>query len=173
MRGAIFSALLLLGVARPVVAIAQEAAAPALDHVGIQAGDLDRSVRFYTAVLGLKEVPAPFPKTEARWVAFGNGYLLHIVAHGQAGAPHNKWDHFALACPDLTAMVARLDRMHVAWADMSGARRLQKRPDGVTQIFIRDPDGYDIELNDAPSGRAGDKNPQGNVGSPGRRSSYR
>ena len=130
-------------------ALAQAVAPPSLDHVGIQASDLDKSVRFYTSVLGLKEVQAPFPKAEARWVAFGNGYLLHIVAHGDAGSSHNKWDHFALACGDLKAMVARLDRMHVNWTDMSGDHKLQKRPDGVTQIFIRDPDGYDIELNDA------------------------
>ncbi len=149
--GTIVGALLAIGILRPVCATAQEGAVPALDHVGIQASDLDKSIRFYTTVLGLKEVPAPFPKSEARWVAFGNGYLLHIVAHGRAKSEHNKWDHFALACPDLKAMVARLDRMSVAWADMSGGHQMQKRPDGVTQIFIRDPDGYDIELNDARS----------------------
>lgn len=135
---------------QPPVAAAQPLATPSLDHVGIQASDLERSVRFYTTVLGLKEVTAPFPKTEARWVAFGNGYLLHIVAHGQAGSSHNKWDHFALACTDLPAVIPRLDSAHVPWTDMTGSHRLQKRPDGVTQIFIRDPDGYDIELNDAP-----------------------
>lgn len=124
-------------------------AAPALDHVGIQASDLDRSVTFYTGVLGLAEVPAPFPPTEARWVAFGNGQLLHIVAHGRAGSEHNRWDHFALACRDLPAMIARLDALHWPWTDMNGGHAVQRRPDGVRQIFIRDPDGYAIELNDA------------------------
>ena len=152
MRRFPFSIIVLaVGVPQLSTATAQDLAAPALDHVGIQASDLDRSIHFYTDVLGMKEVPAPVPKAEARWVAFGDGHLLHIVAHGQAGSSHNKWDHFALACPDLPAMIARLDRMHVAWADMAGRHQLQKRPDGVTQIFIRDPDGYDIELNDARS----------------------
>ena len=65
------------------------ALAPVLDHVGIQASDPDRRITFYTRVLGLKKVPAPFPKTEARWVAFANGQLLHVLAHGRAGSSHN------------------------------------------------------------------------------------
>lgn len=145
-----FAAALTLGCSG-ASARAQDAAVPTLDHVGIQASDLDRTVRFYTSVFGFKEVPAPFPKTAARWLAFGNGYLLHIVAYGRAGSEHNKWDHFALACPDLPAMIARLDRLHVAWRDMSGGHKIQQRPDGVTQIFVTDPDGYTIELNDAPA----------------------
>jgi len=125
------------------------ALAPVLDHVGIQASDPERRITFYTRVLGLKKVRAPFPKTEARWVAFANGQLLHVLAHGRAASTHNKWDHFAVAFTDLTPVIARLDAMHVAWADMSGGRLPQKRPDGVTQIFVQDPDGYQIELNDA------------------------
>ena len=141
-------------------AIAQRLA-PALDHVGIQASDLDRSVAFYTDVLGLKEVPAPFPRTEARWMAFGNGLMLHIIAHGRPDAEHNKWDHFALAYPDLPAMITRLDRLHVAWSDMAGKQAPQRRPDGVTQIFLYDPDGYQIELNDAAGAAGGHQSRSG------------
>lgn len=126
---------------------------PALDHVCIQASDLARSIDFYTGVFGLKEVPAPFPKTQARWVAFANGQLLHAVAHGRTGSTHNRWDHFALAFTDITPVIARLDAMDVAGADMSGGRLPQKRPDGLTQIFVQDPDGYQIELNDAGARR--------------------
>jgi lactoylglutathione lyase len=120
-----------------------------LDHVGIQATDLDRSVAFYTQVLGLREVPAPFPHEAARWVALGNGRMLHIVAHGTLGSSRNRWDHFALTCSNLNAMIARLDALHVAWTDMEGGHTVQMRPDHVRQIFVHDPDGYNIELNDA------------------------
>ena len=148
-RASVTATTLLALAAAAALAEARDLPAPALDHVGIQASDLDRSIAFYTGVLGLAEVPAPFPKAQARWIAFGNGLMLHIVANGRPGAEHNKWDHFALACPDLKAMIARLDRLHVAWSDMADARAPQTRPDGVTQIFVRDPDGYEIELNDA------------------------
>jgi lactoylglutathione lyase len=120
----------------------------ALDHVGIQASNLDRSVTFYETTLGLRQVPAPFPRDAARWLALGNGRMLHIVANGDSEAPHNRWDHFALSCSNLDAMIAHLDAIHVSWADMDGNRAPQSRPDHVRQIFIQDPDGYIIEIND-------------------------
>ena len=124
-----------------------------LDHVGIQAVDLERSAAFYTRVLGLKEVPSPFPRTAARWFDLGDGRRLHIVAGGRADAAHNKWDHFALSCQDIAQVEADLDRLHVRWAGMGGARVTDTRPDGTKQIFIRDPDGYSIEINDGARGR--------------------
>lgn len=76
--------------------------------------------------------------------------MLHIVAHGTAGAPRNRWDHDALACADLNALISRLDALQVAWADMDGHHAIQSRPDRVRQMFVRDPDGYVVEINDAP-----------------------
>ena len=144
-------AVLLASTASAAGPVQKPTSAPALslDHVGIQVADLGRSVTFYTDVLGLREVPSPFPKEAARWLSLGNGRLLHIVAHGTSGAPHNQWDHFALACSDLDAMIARLNELHIPWADMNGRRAPQMRPDHVRQIFVRDPDGYNIEINDA------------------------
>lgn len=150
MRHVLAAALLLAAPEAPVRAQPVTAApALSLDHVGIQATDLGRSVAFYTRVLGPLEVPAPFPRDAARWIALGGDRMLHIVAHGAPGAPHNRWDHFALACADLDAMVKRLDAQHVAWTDMEGQHAIQSRPDRVRQIFVRDPDGYVIEINDA------------------------
>lgn len=144
------SFLLLAGLISPARAQPQPAAPVLpLDHIGIQATDLGRSAIFYIRVLGLQEIAAPFPKAAARWFALGNGRMLHIVAGGTSGAPHNRWDHFALACVDLDALITRLDALHVPWANMDGRRAPQTRPDHVRQIFVRDPDGYVIEINDA------------------------
>lgn len=68
-----------------------------------------------------------------------------------AVAPRNRWDHFALACADLDALIARLDALHGSWTDMTGHHAVQMRPDRVRQIFVQDPDGYTIEINDAGS----------------------
>jgi catechol 2,3-dioxygenase-like lactoylglutathione lyase family enzyme len=150
--GLAIAAACLLGAATP--GLAQPVASKlVLDHVGLQVVDLDRSTAFYTQVLGLKEVPAPFPRTAGRWFDLGGGRMLHTVAGGVAGAPHNKWDHFALSCADITQVEADLDRLHVPWTGMGGARVTDTRPDGAKQIFIRDPDGYAIEINDGARGR--------------------
>ena len=141
------SAVYLLGAATP--SFAQPVGGRLVfDHVGIQAVDLERSVTFYTQVLGLKEITSPFPKTAARWFDLGDGRMLHIVAGGVATAEHNRWDHFALSCADIAKVEEDLDRLNVRWAGMDGRRVTDTRPDGTKQIFIRDPDGYPIEIND-------------------------
>jgi catechol 2,3-dioxygenase-like lactoylglutathione lyase family enzyme len=145
------SAVCLLGVATPGFAQALGETL-VLDHVGIQAVDLERSVAFYTKVLGLKEVASPFPKAAARWFDLGGGRMLHIVGGGVATASHNKWDHFALSCRDIAKVEEGLDRLNVPWAGMGGGRVTDTRPDGTKQIFVRDPDGYTIEINDGLRG---------------------
>lgn len=40
--------------------------------------------------------------------------------------------------------------LKVAWTDMDGHHAFQSRPDRVRRILVRDPDGYIVEINDAP-----------------------
>lgn len=54
-------------------------------------------------------------------------------------------------------MTASLDAKHVAWSSMDGKAQPAVRFDGVKQIFIKDPDGYWIEINDALKERIGEK----------------
>jgi hypothetical protein len=49
----------------------------------------------------------------------------------------------------MDSFIAQLDRRHVAWSNMEGGHSPQVRSDGVKQIFIQDPDGYWIEVNDS------------------------
>lgn len=118
----------------------------ALNHVAIQVKDLSVSTAFYKDVFGLSEVPAPFPI--ARWLKTSNGLMLHIVSGRNRPLESSRWDHFALACDSMDALIARLESKGIPWSDMSGKPEVQVRPDGVKQIFVRDPDGYWIEVND-------------------------
>lgn len=78
-----------------------------------------------------------------------NGVMLHIVSGRPNAANNSKWDHFAVACSNLDEMIARLQAKNIAWSDIDGNPKPQQRADGVRQIFIRDPDGYWIEINDS------------------------
>jgi catechol 2,3-dioxygenase-like lactoylglutathione lyase family enzyme len=142
------SVILLLGVP---ASWAQQPSAAALDHVALYVADLDRSVSFYKRLFGSTEVKAPFPI--ARWLVLRNGLMLHIVSGRTQPLENTKWDHFALACPDMDQMIAVLAANAVPWTDMEGNHAPQVRPDGVKQIFVRDPDGYWIEINDMLKGR--------------------
>lgn len=122
-------------------------AAASMDHVAISVADLARSVEFYTTLFGFKEVAAPVPN--ARWLTMANGVTLHIVGNRTAPSEHSRWDHLALRIADMDALIARLGARRVAWTNMAGGRTPQVRADGVRQIFVQDPDGYWIEVNDA------------------------
>ena len=118
----------------------------ALNHVAIQVNDLNISTAFYKDIFGLSEVPAPFPI--ARWLKTSNGLMLHIVSGRNRPLDSTRWDHFALACDSMDALIARLETKGIPWSDINGKPEVQIRPDGVKQIFVRDPDGYWIEVND-------------------------
>jgi lactoylglutathione lyase len=119
----------------------------ALDHVAIYVADLDRSVAFYRDVFGFREVPAPFPI--ARWMVTGNGMMLHIARGRIVAVDNPKWEHFAIASGPMKETIAVLDAKKIAWSDMQGRHAPQVRPDGVEQIFVQDPDGHWIEINDS------------------------
>jgi lactoylglutathione lyase len=121
--------------------------APSFDHLAIYVSDLNKSVAFYKDLFNFDEVKAPFPI--ARWLVMGNGVMLHVVAGRPTSVDNSKWDHFAIACASMSGMIAELDKKHISWTDIQGKHEPQTRPDGVKQIFIRDPDGYWIELNDS------------------------
>lgn len=132
---------------RPALAEPPPAGAVVLDHIAIHVRDLDASAGFYRKLFGFGEVKAPVPR--ARWLVMGNGLSLHIVAGRTEPLNTSKWDHFAVSCADMAGMIARLDAMKIAWSDIQGRHAPQTRGDGVQQIFVRDPDGYWIEINDA------------------------
>lgn len=130
--------------------------AASLDHVAIHASDLAKSVAFYTSLFGFKEIPAPVPF--ARWLVMKNGVVLHIVTGrpGHQAQARSRWNHLALTCPDLGAFVTELEKRGIAWSDIEGRVRTAQsdiRGAGVKQIFIQDPDGYWIEINDVPAPR--------------------
>jgi len=123
----------------------------AMDHVAISVTDPDKSAAFYSDLFGFKQIPAPVPM--ARWLIMANGVMLHIVGNRTASSQHSRWDHLALACADMDAIISKLNARHIAWTNMEGGHLPQVRADGVKQIFIQDPDDYWIEINDAAQNR--------------------
>ena len=143
-----------LGLAAPIPARAAPPApitAAALDHVSLYVRDPDASAAFYTSLFGLKQIPAPVPN--ARWLVMGAGVTLHIIGGRTTPLAHTKWDHMAVACADMDLMIQSLKAKAVPWTDIEGRNTPQVRPDGVKQIFVQDPDGYWIEINDALKAR--------------------
>jgi catechol 2,3-dioxygenase-like lactoylglutathione lyase family enzyme len=43
--------------------------------------------------------------------------------------------------------VQKLTKMNIEYSDFLVANKINIRPDGITQVFFQDPDGYWIEVN--------------------------
>ena len=120
------------------------------DHTALHVADLGVSVAFYGRVFGLPEISAPGDPTVIRWLSLGGDDQLHLIAFPGPVPATTKAVHIALVVSDLDALVARVEAEGLPYSDWPGAgSTLSVRPDGVRQIYVQDPDGYWIEVNDA------------------------
>src|SRR3954463_15372102 len=83
----------------------------AIHHVAVQTADLDRSIQFYTDILGAELVSrAPFKRREMAWLKVGETFLeLFSARRGETLAPWSDFVpgpvHIAFAVEDLDAFL--------------------------------------------------------------------
>ena len=147
---AVIAGILLAG---RVTMTAQTTATPtvtvAIDHVALHVADLDASAAFYSGVFRLEEIPAA--AKGRRWFSLGKGVALHLLGERSAPVADNRSVHLALTSDNLEPILQRLRDRRIPWSDFAGnpGGVSTGRSDGVRQIFLRDPDGYWVEVNDA------------------------
>lgn len=114
------------------------------NHVALSVKDIEVSARFYREVVGLEPVAVPDNLKAIRaWFRIAPGQELHLLA-GRADSVSNNdrnGAHFALSIADANPVEEYLKVK--AWP-----YHRQQRFDGAWQIYITDPDGYVIELNE-------------------------
>ncbi|MDX1682937.1 MAG: VOC family protein [Phycisphaeraceae bacterium] len=115
-----------------------------LNHVALHVADLAASDHFYEQVLGLERMDRPDFDFPGRWYRLGTTQELHLIARDPSHDTPPVERHYALLIDDDDAFARRLDEHDVEY------RGPRPRPDGATQIFLRDPDGHVIELCTAP-----------------------
>jgi catechol 2,3-dioxygenase-like lactoylglutathione lyase family enzyme len=118
----------------------------AIDHVNIGTDRLEETRAFFRDVLGLAEGWRPDFPFGGAWLYAGETAVVHLVDLRDPKAPSDTaaLDHFAFRIEDLGEMVRRLEAAGVRYrrADVPGAP--------IQQIFLRDPNGVNIELNYRP-----------------------
>lgn len=121
-----------------------------LDHIALLVRDLEESAAFYTAIPGIREVPNPMGGKDFRWFEFGPNQRFHMQAGDISRTRVEKNTHFALSAEgDFDTVLAELKARGFTWSDMEGTPgAVNVRPDGMRAIFIQDPNGYWIEIND-------------------------
>ena len=117
-----------------------------LNHVAIHVENVETSCEFYSKVLRLERLARPAFDFPGAWFRLGERQELHIIGNRQAAVvSHNRGNHFALLADNLEPWLEHFNKV-----GMELARGPVRRPDGATQIFLRDPDGHVIELFTPP-----------------------
>jgi len=141
-----FLALLFTG----LFASALASPAPRFNHVAILVTDLPASEAFYREVIGLQRVPDPFNDDRHAWFALAPKVTLHLIGGATERSPKSKQNHLCFSVASVDDFIARLAKAGVVHEDLLGRKSaVTLRPDGVKQIYLTDPDGYWIEINDA------------------------
>jgi lactoylglutathione lyase len=136
------SGYLLFSEARPV------SGAPEFDHATVHVTDLQKSVDFYEMVMELKQIPDPFKDGRHAWFRAGAHEQFHVASGAKEAANHDIEDHVAFRVASMTDFMKRLDQMHVKYRAFAEDKpEATLRPDGVKQVYLQDPDGYWIEVN--------------------------
>jgi catechol 2,3-dioxygenase-like lactoylglutathione lyase family enzyme len=126
-----------------------------LEHYLVLTDDLDGSRDFYRDALGLREGARPPLGFPGYWLYLGDVPCIHIAewntyrAHSTAAgisvstpAPGTgALDHIAFNAVDLAGLKARLSAQEINYS-------INEVPNaGLTQLFLRDPNGIKVEIN--------------------------
>jgi len=119
-----------------------------IDHFAINVERLDSSVAFYQKVFGLREIYDGTHQEHIRWFDLGGGQELHIIEVDDLQLQIPKGVHLALTTADIDQFTLHLRKLGIDFYDWIGQlNRKAKRPDNIEQVYIQDPDGYWVEVN--------------------------
>lgn len=113
------------------------------NHVALHVKDIAASTKFYKDVMGLEPVPVPDSLKAIRsWFKLGTDQQIHLLAGRKFKVKNDRnGSHFALFVTSITAVEKYLTLNKLSF-------HKQVRFDGAVQIYLADPDGYLIELNE-------------------------
>ena len=119
-----------------------------INHVSVNARDLDESVGFYVGLLDAEPIATPNFGLPVQWLAVGDTQL-HLFERALQSTSHH---HFAVTVDDLERPY-RFAEAHGAFDRDSFGNHLVLLPGDVVQLYLRDPAGNLVELDQAGADR--------------------
>ena len=121
-----------------------------LFHIAIKTSDLGATRKFWTDIIGLKEIPRPdfgYPGALLGCPQPGGFGIIHVYAGGPALGPEGKApsgtaaiDHVSLSCSGYRSYVSRFKAAGLDW------REFIVPGTSLWQLFVYDPSGVQLEL---------------------------
>jgi lactoylglutathione lyase len=131
------------------VAVQAQQKGAILNHIALNVSNLEISTRFYQEVVGLDTITEPFHDGKHTWLHIGKGFQLHLLRIGKVAIEHPKEMHFCFSVPSIPNFIEGLKKRNIHFESWTGEKEaITKRVDGVLQIYLQDPDGYWLEIND-------------------------
>src|SRR5439155_6867277 len=122
---------------------------PELNHIAVSVYDLQKSTAFYMDVMRIDTIPEPFHDGKHTWLKIAGHSQLHLIKGAKEITQHDMASHLCFSVPSVDAFVERLNQLHIPYVNWQGEKqKTNVRVDGVKQLYIQDPDGYWVEVND-------------------------
>jgi catechol 2,3-dioxygenase-like lactoylglutathione lyase family enzyme len=114
-----------------------------IDHITLNATDLEKTCAFYRDVLGFRVEPRSGRGFVGAWLLLGDHPYVHLVSRKPEASRNHRGliDHFAVQATDIPEMRARLNKAGATYHENPIPEM------SVHQIVVLDPDGVKVELN--------------------------
>ena len=114
-----------------------------INHVSINAENVEESGRFYEHVFGMERLPTPNFGFPVYWLRLGD-VQLHLFQTGtKAGGNH----HLGIEVDDFEGVFRRLLELDALPKDGTMFEFMYEMPDGAVQLYFRDPGGNLVEVD--------------------------
>ena len=119
-----------------------------LNHIALSVVSLQKSTDFYKTIVQLDSIPEPFKDNKHSWFQIGEQSQLHLIEGAKGFKEHDKSTHICFSVVSIEAFMERLEKAKIPYSNWTGdSKKPTIRPDGIKQIWLQDPDGYWVEIN--------------------------
>jgi catechol 2,3-dioxygenase-like lactoylglutathione lyase family enzyme len=113
-----------------------------INHVSVNAHDLQESVDFYTELLGAELLATPNFGLPVQWLKLGDTQL-HLFERDLQPTSHH---HLGITVEDVEP-VYRVAEARGAFEDDAFGNHLVELPGDIVQLYVRDPAGNLVEID--------------------------
>ncbi|PWU25477.1 MAG: glyoxalase [Candidatus Rokuibacteriota bacterium] len=114
-----------------------------LNHVSVNARDLEESVRFYEDLFGMERIATPTFQERVVWLRLGE-QQLHVFLREESEPPY--LHHFALDVDDFETVYRRAKERGLL-DTKAFHQAIRAHPLGWVQMYLRDPAGNLVEVD--------------------------